>query len=155
MTRITAANGQYIGLTYAAGKLSLGELRDGRRHAQRHLHDRRALERHLYPGTPAERQVTYGYDATPRLTAITQAGLADERPERRRDLRLQLGQAHRGALRRLPRDHEARRPRQRHLRLATQATVKRYGTVAGTANQVMNQEVSSGAPPRRACPTSS
>ena len=88
----------------------------------------------LYPGTGLQRKLTYGYDATPRLTTIDAGRLAGRRAERRRDGRLHLGQGHRGCA--TPTTTRRRKPDARAsvaYDSATQATCKRYGTVGGTA----------------------
>ena len=115
MTRVTAANGQYISLTYSSGKLSSASYAtaDGTRTVR--LHDRRALAGDALPWHRPTEAHLHLHELVAHLDRA--GGLADHWAERHRDSRLQLEQGQRGALRRLQRDHEARCPRQRGLRL--------------------------------------
>jgi len=140
MTRITAANGQEIDLTYSSGKLSSASYATAagaRTVTYTTVSPWRAT---YYPGTAVERQLTYAYTSD-RLSTLT---LADW-PAAGQSAAMSFSYNGSNELSevRYANYNATTRP---DARLAVtyqtnQATVERYGTVAGADNEPMNREV--------------
>jgi RHS repeat-associated protein len=148
MTTITAANGQQITLSYSSGRLANASYAtaDGTRTVTYTTSS--PWQATLYPGTAVEKRVAYGYDATPRLTSITQ----ENWPQSGQSALEQLVYNANGKLTELDypdmfattSGHPVVRSDAKatiSYDSATQATVRRYGTVADVASQIKGQQV--------------
>jgi RHS repeat-associated protein len=142
VTRITAANGQYITLTWTSGKLSGASYATAAGTRSASYATASPWRVTSFPGvTGVERKVLYGYDAAGRLTAITQENWPSAGQSAAMGFLYSSGDL---AEVRFADYHATSKPDARATVTydsATQATVRRYGTVNGVANQTMNQEV--------------
>jgi YD repeat-containing protein len=142
VTRITAANAQYIDLTWTSGKLSGASYATGAGTRTVTYATASPWRVTIFPNvTGVERKVLYGYDASSRLTAITQENWPSAGQSAAMSFIYSSGDLTEV---RFADYHATTKPDARASLTydsATQATVRRYGTVNGVANQTMNQEV--------------
>ncbi len=139
VTTITAENGQEIDLTYSGAKLSSAsyETTDGTRTVDYATSSPWSLTR--YPSSACESALTYAYTSD-RLTSITQ----EDWPAASDSVELTFAYTS-GDLTAIyyPDYHVTNKPSAR-VTIAydgDEATIQRYGTVDGTANQAMHREV--------------
>jgi len=141
VTRITAANAQYIDLTYSSGKLSGASYATAAGTRSVTYTTAAPWRTTYFPGTAVERKVLYGYDASTRLSSLTQENWPAAGQSACESF-LYSGSSI--SQLRYADYHATTKPDARVLfsyDSATQATVTRYGSVNGVANQEMNQEV--------------
>ena len=141
VTQITAANGQAIGLTYSGTKLSSASYTTSAGTRTVTYATASPWRATLHPSTACQRQVTYGYDGTPRLTTLTQQDWPTTGQSAVESIIYTSGKV--TELRHAD-YHATNKPDAKATVTydsATQATVKHYGTVGGSPGAVMDQEV--------------
>ena len=142
VTSITAANGQYITLTWSSGKLSGASYATAAGTRSVTYATASPWRVTAFPNvTGVERKVLYGYDASSRLTAITQENWPSAGQSAAMAFIYSSGDLTEV---RFADYHATTKPDARATLTydsATQATVRRYGKVGTQANQAMNQEV--------------
>jgi len=141
LTEITAENGQEIDLTWDAGKLTSASYQtgDGTRTVT-YGGSGSAWVATLYPGTDCERELTYGYDGNARIEVLSLADWPSQGQSVAMGFLYTTGDL--TEVRFADCDAQTKPDARATITYATnEATIERYGTVDGVANQPMNREV--------------